>query len=744
MSTELLLPDKENSLKSALGMTEKSAIERFYENPCQYTFRKVLKQDQTPDMVRFAVENDGYSIRFIFSKLITYELCEIAVKQNSKALSYVPEKFKDQNLCELAVENDGLALNYVPGEWITPQLAFQAVSQNGLAIEYVPKRIISYKLAFQAVNQKIYIKNDFKKYPISYIPRRLLKEELLLTSITNSPDSIRDIAEGDLSREQYYLAVSEKGTLLKIVPSKYRDEEMIGAAIASEPLSIEYIPYEERTEKQCLAAFEANPFVFRLIPERFITREMCLALINASCNEDISRRLELEWIPDLLRNDRVVIDSLIQKIGAKKILDWNQEIFDRNRRLLKKIEENGEDGEETVALINPLSEDTVNYLLKIVYPLPQLKFDEAETPPPHSKAMLIKAENNRAHIYNLAINDDAAVCKISYITDLHLEHQLKDLLDNGKADYKSIDTFLDEKIQEMASSVQGIGNYLLIGGDVGHTKELVTMFYQKLMRAWNGRIIFILGNHELWDNHPEGIKGGYISRPLEEIVDDYRNRINHSGWNGLLLQNEVFINYKNRHSRVISEEQILNAADEDLRGLLSKSTFILLGGIGFSGFNQRFNAEAGLYRSAVTTVKEDRALSNRFKRVYDKINHCAGDKQVIVLTHNPVYDWTNEPCNPNWIYINGHTHQNSLIREQDGTTILSDNQIGYKPIKWKLNAFTISGWYDPFRDMDDGIHPITSEQYKDFNIGRGIRSNGCNFPGTIYVFTSIRYRFMFA
>ena len=75
---------------------------------------------------------------------------------------------------------------------------------------------------------------------------------------------------------------------------------------------------------------------------------------------------------------------------------------------------------------------------------------------------------------------------------------------------------------------------------------------------------------------------GYISRPLEEIVDDYRNRINHSGWNGLLLQNEVFINYKNRHSRVISEEQILNAADEDLRGLLSKSTFILLGGIGFS------------------------------------------------------------------------------------------------------------------------------------------------------------------
>lgn len=72
-------------------------------------------------------------------------------------------------------------------------------------------------------------------------------------------------------------------------------------------------------------------------------------------------------------------------------------------------------------------------------------------------------------------------------------------------------------------------------------------------------------------------------------------------------------------------------------------------------------------------------MSNQFKKVYDKINRCAGDMQVIVITHTPIYDWANDPVNPNWVYINGHTHQNSLIRKQDGTTILSDNQVGYKP-----------------------------------------------------------------
>lgn len=701
MSVELL-DNKENSLESALGLREKSALELFYERPCEWTLRKIPKiGGQTPDIVRLAIEHDGNAIKSTSMKLITDELCEIAVRQNGQALTYIPERFLNQKLCRIAVENSGLAIQYVPKEWIT------------------------YQLAFEAVSQKLSLKYDSQKYPISFIPKPLRTEELLRVSIMNSPDCIKEIPESELSKDLYYLAVSGNGAMLKIVPSKYKDKEMITAAIASEPLSMEYVPQSKLTKKLCVAAFEDNPFVLKWIPEKFITREMCLTLIEESCDEDRSKQISLEWFPDTFRNDRIVIDALVQKIGVRSILGWNQ-------MLIEKIKEYG----EIVVPTTPLSEDTVNYLRSIVdsmevRPIPLLKFDEVETPPPNSEATLVKAEDNGVHAYDLTITDDTTVHTVYYITDLHLEHQLKDILVDGKIDYEKINVFLDEKIQEMLSCVRDSQDYLLIGGDVGHTKGLVTMFHEKILSAWNGTIISILGNHELWDSHPEGVKGGYISRPLNEIVDDYRNIIN---WNhySLLLQNEVFINYKNRQGSVISEEQILNASDDDLRDLLAKSTFIILGGIGFSGLNQRFNAKFGLYRSAVTTIDEDRALSNQFKRVYDKINRCAGDMQVIVFTHTPIYDWTNDPVNPNWVYINGHTHQNSLIRKQDGTTILSDNQVGYKPSKWRLNSFTISGLYDPFRNMNDGIHRITSEQYRDFNRGRGIQSNGCNYPGTIY------------
>lgn len=287
----------------------------------------------------------------------------------------------------------------------------------------------------------------------------------------------------------------------------------------------------------------------------------------------------------------------------------------------------------------------------------------------------------------------------------------------------------------MVSSVNDTSGYLLIAGDVDHYKWVVALFYHKLRRRWNGSIISVLGNHELWDDHPKGSLSGYVSRPISEIVSDYRNIINFKGWlkSGSLLQNAVYINYKNKRDCIIEEEQILSASEADLRDICSKASLIVLGGIGFSGLNERFNATSGLYCSAVTTLEEDEELSERFFSVYDKMLQCASEMQVIVLTHTPVSDWLSVDVNPNWIYINGHTHHNSLIRKPDGTTVLSDNQVGYKPTKWKLNSFTVAGWYDPFKDMDNGIHEITSDDYMDFNRGRGIHSNGCKYPGKIYV-----------
>ncbi|MBR6329662.1 MAG: hypothetical protein IKR68_08445, partial [Lachnospiraceae bacterium] len=216
-----------------------------------------------------------------------------------------------------------------------------------------------------------------------------------------------------------------------------------------------------------------------------------------------------------------------------------------------------------------------------------------------------------------------------------------------------------------------------------------------------------------------------------------------------LLENDVYIFFKNKKSRVVSGKIILDSSDHELKELLSKSSLIIIGGIGYSGLNPKYNAGFGLYRAAVTDIEEDKRRSILFKNIYDRVKKCAPDKKVIVLTHTPVCDWTSEQYNTNWVYVNGHTHINSIKKTRDGIVELSDNQIGYglskipnsktpkysytNP-KWKLNSFTLDKcWYDPFEKYKNGIYVISSEEYKDFNIGRGIMNNGCNHDGELYM-----------
>ena len=157
----------------------------------------------------------------------------------------------------------------------------------------------------------------------------------------------------------------------------------------------------------------------------------------------------------------------------------------------------------------------------------------------------------------------------------------------------------------------------------------------------------------------------------------------------------------------------------------------------------------GLYRKAITSIEEDRRRSDLFKRIYDKVWKSAADKKVIVLTHTPVSDWMSEKLHKNWIYVNGHTHNNSAMITKDGIVNLYDNQIGYglrkkrnsnppkyiyhKP-KWRLKSFKIDRcWFDPFEKYNNGVYIITREEYQEFNEGRGILCMGCNYEGTIYM-----------
>jgi hypothetical protein len=100
---------------------------------------------------------------------------------------------------------------------------------------------------------------------------------------------------------------------------------------------------------------------------------------------------------------------------------------------------------------------------------------------------------------------------------------------------------------------------------------------------------------------------------------------------------------------------------------------MVLGRMGFSGLNKRFNATHGIYRGAVFTLQEDARCSLEFEEAYKKVNDALGSSKVICLTHNPKADWTAGPYNRNWIYVSGHTHRN-YQSVTSNRTVYSDNQ----------------------------------------------------------------------
>lgn len=255
--------------------------------------------------------------------------------------------------------------------------------------------------------------------------------------------------------------------------------------------------------------------------------------------------------------------------------------------------------------------------------------------------------------------------------------------------------------------------------------ERLTSFTERHERWW-GRIFAVLGNHELWDGDPMEFKP---ARPIDEIIADYRQTMPRGV---KLLENELFIVYKGLSGKVLDESTILDASVEELAEACANSTFLLLGGLGFSGLNPVYNAEMGLYRATVST-EEDIARSRRFRAIYEKVLASAENIPVIVLTHTQMADWSDARYNPKWIYVSGHTHQNMFLLQDDGTSVFSDNQVGYKPKPWHLNGFTVDVHrYDPFKDYPDGIHQITREQYVEFNRCQGIMMQSMKHPGDLY------------
>lgn len=301
--------------------------------------------------------------------------------------------------------------------------------------------------------------------------------------------------------------------------------------------------------------------------------------------------------------------------------------------------------------------------------------------------------------------------RIHYISDIHLMHKIQNADCCSKKDVIYV-------IQKIADTIAcEAGSLLLIGGDVASDIRIFQLFAKILsnMLRSNTQVVFTLGNHELW---------GFPGFQVEQIVSKYRTVLEEYGM--YLLHNDLL--YKedcglladpNKGTHLIKYCDLCQMNETQISECLRSARYVILGGLGFSGYNMKFNADNGIYQMTVdraTEIKE----SKIFEDLYNRLRPILVNKNTIILTHTPKKDWCREvDLDKNYVYVSGHTHRNFFY--DDGEyRMYSDNQVGYHGENPHLKSFLIDNDYDCFSDYDDGIFEITREQYNDFYRGKNI------------------------
>lgn len=301
--------------------------------------------------------------------------------------------------------------------------------------------------------------------------------------------------------------------------------------------------------------------------------------------------------------------------------------------------------------------------------------------------------------------------RVYYVSDIHLMHRIQNASCRSKEDVIYV-------IQSIVNTIANeAGSLLLIDGDVASDIEIFQLFVKMLSKTLrpNTQVVFTLGNHELWS---------FPGFQIEQIVSKYRTILEEYGM--YLLHNDLL--YKedcglladpNTGTHLIKYHDLCQMNETQIADRLRSARYVILGGLGFSGYNMEFNADNGIYRITVdrtTEIKETKI----FEDLYNRLCPILANKNTIILTHTPKKDWCREAGpDKNYVYVSGHTHRNFFY--DDGEyRVYSDNQVGYHIKNPHLKTFLIDNDYDCFSDYEDGIFEITSEQYNDFYRGKNI------------------------
>lgn len=628
-------------------------------------------------------------------------------------LSNIPKAIQTEEMVLLALENEAPyatpVLKYTAKRLKTDEMCDKAVAANVLNFIYTPEEYRTVERCFEAVSRDT---------------GEVTGERALLSAVPEK------VLNGAFGGEIYATAVAANWRSLSFVPKEYISPKLLMDAAEAIPEGYSlcdvsyYFPRKKLTKTLCVAIMRRTGKGYDSLPPRFKKDKDVIDAAMSSYPDVVMELTDEQLTEERLRRALELDNTLFHRLS--------DEILDR------------------FGIEHPANETQAK---DAASSLPEIRAVELELPEVPGTSLVTTASSLPV-LYDLTAGDNIPnIGKFFYITDLHLESQLG--LTGMTVD--EIKGNVAQKVDEMLGGLSKedmADGVLLVGGDVADSEEVAKIFFDAVFFHFHGPIIFVLGNHELWDGCTYANGKSCQKRSIDEVVAAYKRFYKvGSGFEGktYCLENEVLVCYKNSMQRnsdefgvgrktagmprgglcVLTEEMLLNTSTDDLREFFDECSMIVLGGLGFCGLNPRYNADTGLFRDRVSR-EEDVERSKRFRAVYDRVVSCADNKRVVVLTHTQTEDWTTDAPHPNWVYVNGHTHQNGLVKTEDGVTVLYDNQVGYKPKKWHLNQFSLERYYDPFEAWADGIYRITPQQYMDFNAGRGIQMEYFRQQGDIY------------
>lgn len=662
------------------------------------TQTNVKLAENMPEEYLKIVREDGLLLQKVPKTMKTEQLCLEAIKQNGDALRYVPKAILTKEICLEAVKQDGLALLYIPDVFQTEGVYMAAVKQNGIALRFVPMQQRKKQICKDALKSSA--------LALAYVP-----------DTYKTPDVIKEAIASDA--RAFYCAPSQMYTLKNCIAIFQRllDEEQTvllktsvfepdyALAIANR-LSV-------RVEKNKHIISLLRKLDIRQVKEKYFDKE----------DERFIIREHLKYKSEEIINRYVIFQefylALEGDLSGADLRGYSFEGIDLSKY---DIEEACIDSSALITQ-NLYNDSFYQKNIKdINYDMEQMISNGAE---------MVEVASILREVDLFANEDkDHRTQRFYYISDIHLYLKIISKYQEH-ATRQEIQFYICSLIMKMVGTVTGgphqRKDYLLIAGDVACSVNLVKLFYEELVKCWDAeRIVVVLGNHELWN--VSAIFPADMKQNLDFIIDEYRSLFSNLGIR--FLHNDLLLS-DGQKTVILSEQQLSDMEPYILRRLGLKCSIIILGGLGFTGLAEKFNAAMGLYRTVVSTPM-DIAESKRFEELHNKVRISLGRNPAIILTHTPKEDWTDKEYNPDWIYVYGHTHKNGFS-EEPGKRVYHDNQIGYKSTNFGLKHFRMKLEYDIFRYYVDHIHVISREEFLEFNRAKGINVTQNRTDGEIYM-----------